>query len=177
MIITPILQKGPEPEKGGMMLSWQSSDKLRFTQVFCLPSLSYSHLLQGSLRFNGLLVFSVWLRLKLEGTVTAFKDRPSKSYHGHLLLLHLTARWWELRRPGWSGCTPPNGWTTFLIAFSSPVIDQDITHRLASSCIIKVGSGGDCWTLPRKWTKKPRAGSVVKEIYKLVPEWPLLSVC
>lgn len=92
MIITPILQKGPEPEKGGIMLSWQSSDKLRFTQVLCLPALSYSHLLQGFIRFNGLLVVSVWLRLKLEGTDTAFKDHPSKSYHGHLLLLLLTAR-------------------------------------------------------------------------------------
>lgn len=154
MIITPILQKGLEPEKGGMMLSWQSSDKLRFTQVLCLPALSYSHLLQDSIRFNGLLVVLVWLRLKLEGTVTAFKDQPSKSYHGHLLLLLLTARWWELRKPGWSGCTTPNGWTTFLIAFSSPVIDQDITHRLASSCIRKVGSGETVEHFPESGPKK-----------------------
>ena len=110
------------------------------------------------------------LRLKLDGAVTAFKDQPSKSYHGHLLLLLVTARWWELQRLGWPGCLhqlgeQPCKWLS-LPWWLSRTLHTDL-RRHASLLRARLWN-----TSPESRLKNTCTGSAVKEIYTLGPEWP-----
>ena len=102
-----------------------------------------------------------WLRPKLEEAVPTFKHQP---YHGHLLLLLVTARWWEWRRLA-ARATGSN-WVNSLV--SGFLFPSHHLGRYTPAGIILRHPGllrARLWnTSPKSRRKITCAASVVKEI-------------